>query len=54
LGIGTLTQGFLEGSNVNAVQEITGLITAQRAYELNARVITTADEMLQQIGSLQA
>jgi flagellar basal-body rod protein FlgG len=45
-GYGTLQQGFLETSNVNAVQEITNLITAQRAYEMNSKVITTADQML--------
>jgi flagellar basal-body rod protein FlgG len=45
-GFGTITQGFLETSNVNAVAEITNLITAQRAYEMNAKVISTADEML--------
>jgi flagellar basal-body rod protein FlgG len=45
-GLGTLTQGFIEGSNVNSVAEITALITAQRAYEMNSRVVKTADEML--------
>jgi flagellar basal-body rod protein FlgG len=45
-GFGTILQGFLETSNVNAVAEITALITAQRAYEMNAKVITTSDEML--------
>jgi flagellar basal-body rod protein FlgG len=46
-GFGTLMQGYLELSNVNAVEEISALIVAQRAYEMNARVITAADEMLQ-------
>ncbi|MBY0563436.1 MAG: flagellar basal-body rod protein FlgG [Hyphomonadaceae bacterium] len=46
-GFGTVMQGFLELSNVNAVEEISALIVAQRAYEMNARVITAADEMLQ-------
>ena len=46
-GFGTLIQGYLELSNVNAVEEISSLIVAQRAYEMNARVITAADEMLQ-------
>jgi flagellar basal-body rod protein FlgG len=46
-GYGTLQQGFLETSNVNAVQEITDLITAQRAYEMNSKVISAADQMLQ-------
>jgi flagellar basal-body rod protein FlgG len=45
-GLGTLSQGFIESSNVNAVAEITALITAQRAYEMNSRVVKTADEML--------
>lgn len=45
-GLGTITQNFLETSNVNAVTEITSLITAQRAYEMNSKVISTADEML--------
>jgi flagellar basal-body rod protein FlgG len=44
---GTLSQGFVEASNVNPVSEITSLITAQRAYEMNSRVLKTADEMLQ-------
>ena len=52
-GFGTLEQGFLEGSNVNAVAEVTSLITAQRAYELNSKVITTSDEMLQAITQLR-
>jgi flagellar basal-body rod protein FlgG len=46
-GFGTLQQGYLESSNVNVVQEITNLIQAQRAYELNSKVIEAADEMLQ-------
>lgn len=45
-GFGSLVQGFLETSNVNSVHEITALITAQRAYEMNSKVISTADEML--------
>ena len=45
-GLGTLSQGFIESSNVNAVAEITALISAQRAYEMNSRVVKTADEML--------
>jgi flagellar basal-body rod protein FlgG len=45
-GFGTLRQGFLEASNVNPVAEITALITAQRAYEMNSRVVKTVDEML--------
>jgi flagellar basal-body rod protein FlgG len=45
-GYGQMLQGFIETSNVNVVQEITNLITAQRAYEMNSKVITTSDEML--------
>lgn len=45
-GLGTLAQGFLEGSNVQVVNEMIDLITSQRAYEVNQRVITAADEML--------
>ncbi|MBW4330456.1 flagellar basal-body rod protein FlgG [Stakelama sp. CBK3Z-3] len=43
---GTVQQGFIESSNVNPVSEITALITAQRAYEMNSRVVKTVDEML--------
>jgi flagellar basal-body rod protein FlgG len=52
-GLGTLMQGYLEMSNVNAVEEISALIVAQRAYEMNARVITAADEMLQSTTQLR-
>jgi flagellar basal-body rod protein FlgG len=45
-GFGMTMQGFVESSNVNPVSEITALITAQRAYEMNSRVVKTADEML--------
>lgn len=45
-GLGTLRQGHLEDSSVDPVRELTDLIEAQRGYELNARVITAADEML--------
>ncbi len=46
-GLGNLTQGFLENSNVQVVEEILQMIIAQRAYEANSKVIQTADEMLQ-------
>ncbi len=46
-GYGYLKQGYLESSNVDSVAEITSLIAAQRAYEMNSKVITTADEMAQ-------
>ncbi len=45
-GLGTLRQGYLEDSSVDAVREITELIEAQRGYELNAKVISAADQML--------
>ncbi|MHA3978329.1 flagellar basal-body rod protein FlgG [Halovulum sp. GXIMD14794] len=45
-GRGTLRQGYLEASSVDAVREISDLISAQRGYELNAKVITAADQML--------
>ena len=45
-GLGTLRQGYLEDSSVDAVRELTELIEAQRAYELNSKVITAADQML--------
>jgi flagellar basal-body rod protein FlgG len=46
-GIGQILQNYTEASNVDAVSEITALIVAQRAYEMNSKVISTADEMLQ-------
>jgi flagellar basal-body rod protein FlgG len=51
-GLGRLRQGFLENSNVSVVEEFIQLITAQRAYEANARVVRTADEMYQEANSL--
>jgi flagellar basal-body rod protein FlgG len=52
-GFGTVVQWFQERSNLNAVSEITSLISAQRAYELNSQVIQTADEMLSTAGQLR-
>jgi len=46
-GAGTIQEGFLEGSNVNVVQELVNLILAQRGYEFNTRAVRVADEMLQ-------
>ncbi len=46
LGFGSVQQNFVETSNVNSVQEITALISAQRAYEMNGKVITASDEMM--------
>jgi flagellar basal-body rod protein FlgG len=51
-GFGTIQQGYLEAANVNAVEEMTSLITAQRAYEMNSKVITAADQMLQETSQL--
>lgn len=45
-GTGMIVQGALEGSNVNSVEELVDMITTQRAYEMNSKVISTADEML--------
>jgi len=53
-GLGTLEQGFLETSNVQLVNEMTDLITGQRAYEANSKTIKTADDMLQIINNLKA
>ncbi len=51
-GAGTLAQGFLEMSNVKVVEEMIGLITGQRAYEVNSKVIKAADEMMQATSNL--
>lgn len=52
-GFGDIRQGFVEESAVNVVTEITDLITAQRAYEMNSKVITASDEMLQTLTNLK-
>lgn len=52
-GFGTLVQGALETSNVDAVQEITNLISAQRAYEMNSKSIQASDEMLRSVTQLR-
>jgi len=52
-GLGVLRQGFVELSNVELVVELTDLITAQRAYDSNSKVITTSDEMLQTTNNLK-
>jgi len=51
-GFGSLMQGYVENSNVNVVTEITDLITAQRAYEMNSKVITASDDMMQTLTNL--
>ena len=50
---GSIQQGFLETSNVNIVSEITNLISAQRAYEMNSKVIQTSDQMMSTLSQLQ-
>ena len=45
-GVGIIRQSFLENSNVDIVKQITDLIQAQRAYEMNSKTIETADQML--------
>ena len=52
-GFGTIAQGFLEMSNVSVVDEMVNMITAQRAYETNSKVIQTADDMLQIANNLK-
>ena len=46
-GLGTIEQGMLEGSNVEVVQEMVDMITTQRAYEMNSKVVSSSDQMLQ-------
>jgi flagellar basal-body rod protein FlgG len=50
-GLGTLVQGFVESSNVNVVEELVNMIETQRAYEMNSKAISTADEMLQYVSN---
>ncbi len=52
-GFGSILQGFLETSNVNAVEEISNLISAQRAYEMNSKVIQTSDEMMGTLSTIR-
>lgn len=52
-GAGSVSQGYLENSNVQAVEEMIDMIATQRAYELNSKVIQTADQMLQRLTSLR-
>ena len=46
-GFGSIEQGFLENSNVKVVEELVQMITVQRAYEMNSKVVSSADQMLQ-------
>jgi flagellar basal-body rod protein FlgG len=52
-GSGEIRSGYLEGSNVTVVEEMVRMITAQRAYEINSKAITTSDEMLQTLNNLK-
>ncbi len=51
-GLGTLMQGYLEGSNVSIVEEFINMIVSQRAYEANSKVVKAADDMLSQINNV--
>jgi flagellar basal-body rod protein FlgG len=52
-GFGTISQGYLEMSNVSVVEEMVNMITAQRAYEINSKAIQAADEMLQMANNVK-
>ena len=52
-GFGSILQGFLETSNVNPVEEISNLISAQRAYEMNSKVIKASDDMMSTLGQMR-
>jgi flagellar basal-body rod protein FlgG len=51
-GLGTVSQGFVETSNVNVVEELVAMIQTQRAYELNSKAIQTSDQMLQRLSQI--
>ena len=51
-GLGQLSQGYVETSNVNVVEELVSMIQTQRAYEINSKAITTSDQMLQKLVQL--
>jgi flagellar basal-body rod protein FlgG len=51
-GLGTLMQGYVEGSNVNVVSEFINMIVTQRSYEANSKVVKAADEMYQQVNNV--
>ena len=52
-GLGTINMGYLEMSNVNVIEEMIGMITAQRAYEINSKAVKTAEEMLSIAASMK-
>ena len=51
-GLGTINQGFIEQSNVSVVEEMVNMIVGQRAYEINSKVVKTADDMLQTMNNV--
>ena len=51
-GAGTLSQGYVETSNVNVVEELVNMIQTQRAYEINSKAITVSDQMLQKLSQM--
>jgi flagellar basal-body rod protein FlgG len=51
-GAGTLSQGYVETSNVNVVEEMVNMIQAQRAYEINSKAVQASDQMLQRLAQL--
>lgn len=52
-GVGAVASGFIEMSNVNVIEEMVSMITAQRAYEINSKTIQTAEEMLQTVTNIR-
>jgi len=52
-GIGAISQGFLEMSNVSVMEEMVNMIVSQRAYETNSKAVQAADEMLQQTNNIK-
>ena len=52
-GLGSIQQGMIESSNVEVIEEMISLIAAQRAYEINSRVIRASDEMLRETASIR-
>ena len=51
-GTGLLTQGYVETSNVNVVEELVNMIQTQRAYEINSKAVQTSDQMLQRLSQM--
>jgi len=51
-GVGVLSQGYVETSNVNVVEELVNMIQTQRAYEINSKAVQTSDQMLQRLSQL--